>query len=227
LEGWKEFDVARRSLAVLAVQLFFVCGGVFGQNIRPNTEPPATVEKPPEPPKVPNTVAPDATGLPLDPKTYIIGAEDIINIKVWRETEFTGAKGVRPDGKITMPLVGDIQAAGLTPARLADQLKQALSTYLKEPEIEVDVIQVNSKRYTITGGVGRPGPYPLVTARTVFEAINDAGGFREFANKSHITVLRADGTRLFFNYDKYVKGKKDPKNVNVLLENGDTVYVKE
>jgi polysaccharide biosynthesis/export protein len=219
--------VPRRSLAVLAVQLFFLCGGIFGQNIRPNTEPPAIAEKPPAAPLVPSSVSPDATGLPLDPKIYIIGSEDIISIKVWREPEFTGAKGVRPDGKITMPLVGDIQAAGLTPKRLADQLTQALSTYLKEPEIEVDVIQVNSKRYTITGGVNRPGPYPLVTARTVFEAINDAGGFREFANKKHITILRANGSRVFFNYDEYVKGKKDPKNVNLLLENGDTIYIKE
>jgi polysaccharide export outer membrane protein len=180
----------------------FLCGGVFGQATRPNSTPPPAVEKPPEAPKVPNALSPDATSLPLDPHTYMIGAEDILSIRVWREQDFTGIKGVRPDGKITMPLIGDIQASGLTPARLAEQLKQALKTYLKDPEIEVDVIQVNSKRYTITGGVNRPGPYPLVTAKHVFEAINDAGGFREFANK----------------------GKK---NVNVLLENGDTIVVKE
>lgn len=220
----KEFEVARTSLAVLAVEVVLSCA-IYAQDR--TVSPPITVEKPPEAPKVPSQVAPDATGLPLDPKTYIIGAEDIISIKVWREPEFTGAKGVRPDGKITMPLVGDLQAAGLTPARLADQLKQALSSYLKEPEIEVDVIQVNSKRYTITGGVNRPGPYPLVTAKHVFEAINDAAGFREFANKTHIKILRADGTTLEFNYVKYIKNPKDPKNVNVLIEPGDTIYVKE
>jgi polysaccharide export outer membrane protein len=185
------------------------------------------VEKPPEAPKVPNSLPPDATSLPLDPHTYMIGAEDILSIRVWREQDFTGIKGVRPDGKITMPLIGDIQASGLTPARLADQLKEALKTYLKDPEIEVDVIQVNSKRYTITGAVNRPGPYPLVTAKHVFDAINDAGGFREFANKGKIRILRADGTILFFNYDKFINGSKDKKNVNVLLENGDTIVVKE
>ena len=219
--------MARRSLAVLAVHLVVLGGALFAQENHAIPSPPPAAEKPPESPKVPSTLAPDNTGLPLDPRTYIIGPEDIIAIKVWREAEFTGAKGVRPDGKITMPLIGDVQASGLTPARLADQLKQALSTYLKEPEIEVDVIQVNSKRYTISGGVNRPGPYPLVTPKHVFDAINDAGGFHEFANRSKIRILRADGTILFFNYDKFVNGKKDPKNVNVLLENGDTIYVKD
>jgi polysaccharide biosynthesis/export protein len=218
--------LAPRSLALLALQLAIAAGAMVAQDGRPTSTPPI-VEKPPEAPKVPPALAPDSTGLPLDPKTYIIGPEDIIAIKVWREQEFSGAKGVRPDGKITMPLIGDIQASGLTPSRLAIQLKEALKGYLNEPEIEVDVIQVNSKRYTITGGVNRPGPYPLVTAKHVFEAINDAGGFHEFAKRSDITIIRADGTRLKFNYDKFVKGKKDPKNVNVQLENGDTIYVKE
>lgn len=205
----------------------FLGGGVFAQSSRPNSGPPATVEKPPSAPITPTQLAPDSTSLPLDPHTYIIGAEDIISVRVWREPDFTGVKGVRPDGKITMPLVGDIQAAGLTPTRLTEQLKEALKSYLKDPEIEVDVMQVNSKRYTITGGVKRPGPYPLVTAKHVFEAVNDAGGFLEFANKSKIRILRADGTILFFNYDKFINGNKDKKNVNVLLENGDTIVVKE
>jgi polysaccharide export outer membrane protein len=209
------------------LQLVFSGGAIFAQENHAIPGPPPVAEKPPEAPKVPPALAPDSTGLPLDPRVYIIGPEDIIAIKVWREPEFTGAKGVRPDGKITMPLIGDIQASGLTPALLAKQLKEALNTYLKEPEIEVDIIQVNSKRYTITGGVNRPGPYPLVTAKHVFEAINDAGGFHEFANKKKVRILRADGTMLYFNYEKFADGKKDPKNVNVLLENGDTIYVKE
>jgi len=190
------------------------------------TAPPA-VEKPPEAPKVPSSVPADTTPLPLDPKTYVIGAEDILNVRVWREPDFTGAKGVRPDGKITMPLVGDLQAAGLTPSRLGDQLKEALKNYIRDPEIEVDVIQVNSKRYTITGGVNRPGAYPLVAPTTVFEAINNAGGFREFAKETDVIVMRSNGDRLHFNYKKFVKGSKDKKNVNIPLENGDTVLVKE
>lgn len=217
--------MARRRVALLAATLVVSWGAVFAQPTRPTNTPPPPDKL--EAPKVPSQLAPDTTGLPLDPKTYVIGAEDIIAIKVWREPEFTGAKGVRPDGKITMPLIGDIQASGLTPARLAEQLKDALKTYLKEPEIEVDVIQVNSKRYTITGGVNRPGPYPLVTAKHVFEAINDAGGFHEFANQKDIIVIRTDGTRLHFNYKEFIKGNKDKKNLNILLENGDTIIVKE
>ncbi|HTS77301.1 MAG TPA: polysaccharide biosynthesis/export family protein [Bryobacteraceae bacterium] len=166
--------------------------------------------------------------MPIDPKTYVIGAEDILNIRVWRENDFSGPRGVRPDGKITMPLVGDLQASGLTPARLADQIKQALSSNLKDPEVEVDVIQVNSKKYNMAGGVNRPGPYPMVTPVTVFQAINNAGGFKDFANQKDIIVLRADGkTRLKFNYKDFVKHGENKKNVNVLLENGDTVLVKE
>ena len=215
-----------RRLAVLAALTIFLCGGLRAQS-RASNPPSSEDSKPPEAPKVPSSLSADATALPLDPKTYVIGAEDILSIRVWREPDFTGPKGVRPDGKITMPLVGDLQAAGLTPARLGDQLKQALSSYLKDPEVEVDVIQVNSKRYTITGAVNRPGAYPLVSAKRVFEAVNDAGGFREFANKKDIIILRADGARLHFNYDKFVKGNKDKKNDNVLLESGDTVLVKE
>ena len=219
--------MARRSLAVLVAQLTFASAAIFAQGSRPNSTPPPPAESPEGPPRTPPSLAADTTGLPLDPKTYVIGPEDIIAVKVWREAEFTGAKGVRPDGKITMPLIGDVQAAGLTPARLADQLKQALATYLKEPEIEVDILQVNSKRYTITGGVNRPGPYPLVTSKTVFQAINDAGGFHEFAKQTDIIIIRADGTRLHFNYKEFLKGNKNPKNKNVPIEPGDTIVIKE
>ncbi len=154
----------------------------------------------------------------------MIGAEDILKITVWRDPELSGIKGVRPDGKITMPLIGDLQASGLTPDRLTAQLKQSLSEYVKEPEITVEVIQVNSKRYNVAGEVNRPGPYPLVVQKTVFEAINDAGGFREFADQKHIKILRKDGTRLEFNYKEFVSGKHPEKNV--VIENGDTILVK-
>jgi polysaccharide biosynthesis/export protein len=221
--------VSGKRLAVLAALTILSCGAGFSQqSASANATAPAAVEKPPEAPKVPSSVSPDTTALPIDPKTYVIGAEDILNIRVWRENDFSGPRGVRPDGKITMPLVGDLQASGLTPARLADQIKQALSSNLKDPEVEVDVIQVNSKKYNMAGGVNRPGPYPMVTPVTVFQAINNAGGFKDFANEKDIIILRADGkTRLKFNYKDFVKHGENKKNVNVLLENGDTVLVKE
>lgn len=217
--------MVRRSLAVLvALEIFGLTAGAQQQQQNPNNNPPPSAPEKNEAPKVPSTLAPDATGLPIDPKTYVIGPEDILSVKVWREQDFTGPKGVRPDGKITMPLIGDVQAAGLTPLRLADQLKQALSEYVKQPDVTVEVLQVNSKKFSITGEVNRPGTYPLVVATKVFDALNSAGGFRDFANTSDILIIRTGGKRFHFNYKAFLKGKKLDENIE--LENGDTVVVK-
>jgi polysaccharide export outer membrane protein len=220
--------VVCRSLAVLAAVVFLLViptEMALGQvPVRPPADAPPPAAEKVEAPKVPMTVSADSTGLPLDPKIYVIGPEDIINIKIWREEQLSGAKGVRPDGKITLPLIHDVQAAGLTPERLAAQLKQALEEFVKNPDVVVEVLQVNSKRFQIQGEVSRPGMFPLVTAVHVFDAVGMAGGFREFANKKDIVILRADGTRLKFNYNEFVKGKKQDQNI--LIQNGDTVLVK-
>ncbi len=180
-----------------------------------------------EAPKVPSNLPPDATGLPVDPKSYIIGPEDIIRISIWREPDLSKVAQVRPDGKITMNLIGDYQAAGLTPERLASQLKEAYSPKLLQPEISVEMIQINSKRFSIVGGVNRPGTFPLIMPIKVFEALTQSGGFRDFADKKHIKILRADGTILEFNYNDFVKGKKKAQDQNVFLQNGDTIVVKD
>jgi polysaccharide export outer membrane protein len=216
--------VVRRRLAVLvALNIFTFVAGAQQTTNPTNTPPPPAPEKN-EAPKVPSALPADSTGLPIDPKTYVICAEDILSIKVWREQDFTGPKGVRPDGKITMPLIGDVQAAGLTPLRLADQLKQALSEYVKQPDVSVEVLQVNSKKYTITGEVNRPGAYPLVVALKVFDAINNAAGFRDFAKKSDVLIIRSDGQRFHFNYEAFLKGKKIEQNIEI--KSGDTIYVR-
>ncbi len=135
------------------------------------------------PKTIPGSAA-DPVGIPgIDGRTYVIGAGDIIYVKVWRENDFTGPEAVRPDGKITLPLIGDVQAAGLTPENLAGQLTEKLSQYINKPEITVTLSQVNSKKFSITGGVNRPGTYPLVTPIKVSQALNVGGGFRDFANK--------------------------------------------
>jgi polysaccharide export outer membrane protein len=215
-------DLVAKGIAVLPA-LFLVAGLGLAQ-----TKPIATSKPdlagPPEAVKVPQSVPADTVGLPIDPKSYVIGPEDILRIAVWREVDLSGVKGVRPDGKITMPLIGDLQAAGLTPDRLTAQLKTALMEYIKQPDITVEVIQVNSKSYSITGGVNRPGRYPLVVSKTIFDAINDAAGFKEFANQKHIVVLRGS-KRLEFNYKEFVGGKHPEKNI--VLENGDTILVKD
>jgi polysaccharide export outer membrane protein len=187
------------------------------------TQQPPTPEKPPEAPKtLPNSLTPDsATGAPVDPKTYVIGPEDVLYISVFHEGELTRAASVRPDGKITMPLIGDLQAAGLTPERFSAQMKQALSSFIHNPDVTITVAQVNSKRYTVAGEVNRPGPYPLVLPTKVFDALSGVG-FRDFANKRKIVIIRGD-KRIRFNYLDVLHGKH--LDTNILLEPGDTVYV--
>ncbi len=162
------------------------------------------------------------TSVAVDPKSYVIGAQDILMIRVWREQDFTGAYPVRPDGKITIPLVGDVQASGLTPERLGEQLKQALSAYINAPDVSVSLQTVNSKKFFITGEVNRPGEYSLATPTKVFDALSNAGGFHDFANKKKIIIIRGSD-RLKFNYQDILRGKSLEQNI--LLENGDTIVV--
>jgi polysaccharide export outer membrane protein len=218
--------MTRQRLAVLAAAFTVIGATANAQNNKPiaTPAPESTVN---EAPKVPTAVNPDATGLPIDPKSYVIGAEDILKISIWREPDLSKMVGVRPDGKITMNLIGDVQAAGLTPERLGAQLREAYSEKVRNPEITVEVIQVNSKHYSIAGGVNRPGMFPLVVPLTVFEALNLAGGFREFANKTKIRIIHADGKIVFFNWAGYTKGDKKARAQNITLVPGDTIVVKE
>src|SRR5258708_11703550 len=165
---------------------------------------------------------PDLNPPSVDPRTYSIGTGDILFVRVWREMDFTGPYTVRPDGKITIPLVGDVQAAGLTPERLGDQLKQALGDYLNNPDVSVSLQQVNSKKYFITGEVARPGEYTLVAPTRVFDALANASGFRDFANRKRIVIIRG-AERIKFNYLDVLKGKDLEQNI--FVENGDTIVV--
>jgi polysaccharide export outer membrane protein len=135
-------------------------------------------------------IAKPDSGVAVDPKTYVIGAQDVLSIKVWREQDFTGLYTVRPDGKITLPLIGDVQATGLTPERLGEQLKQGLSNYINSPDVSVGLQTVGSKKFYITGEVNRPGEYVLAIPTKVFDALSNSGGFRDFANKKKIIIIR-------------------------------------
>jgi polysaccharide export outer membrane protein len=219
--------MTRQKITVLAAVLSFASAIGVAQTNRPNnnTPPPPATDKV-EAPKPPSSIGPDTTTLPIDPKSYVIGPEDILKITFWREDGLSKAVGVRPDGKISMTFIGDVQAAGLTPERLTAQLKDAYKETVKNPEILVELLQVNSKHYSIAGGVNRPGTYPLVLPTTVFEALNQAGGFKEFANKKDIKILR--GTEiLHFSWDGYTKGDKKARAQNIPMMPGDTIIVKE
>lgn len=164
---------------------------------------------------------------PVKPDSYVIGAEDILSINVWKEQEVSRQVPVRPDGMISLPLLGDVKAAGLTPLQLQDQLTTELKKYISDPQVTVIVTQVNSLSFNVVGEVLKPGYYPLTRRMTVLDAIALAGGFRDFAKVKKIYVLRteADGkqVRLPFNYKNVVKGKNS--NQNIELEPRDTLVV--
>jgi polysaccharide biosynthesis/export protein len=187
----------------------------------PAPDPPS----PPEAPKVNPTAAdPNGTlGTGVDPNAFLIGPQDLLFIEVFGQPRFTRPVAVRLDGKITMPFVGDMQAAGLTPNKLRDQLKEALGDQIINPIVDVSVTQVNSQKYTISGEVYRPGAYPLTGPTHVFDALTSAGGFKEFANKKKIRIVRGK-ERLYFNYQDFLKTGKNPET-NILLQNGDTIVV--
>jgi len=173
-----------------------------------------------------NAEAATAPAKPHD-DTFIIGVDDVLAVNVWKETEVSRSVPVRSDGKISLPLVGEVQAAGETPHQLELAIAKRLQSYISEPEVTVIVQQINSQKFNILGQVTKPGFYSLVNSPTVLDAIAMAGGFRDFAKKKSIYVLRQnpDGTttRLPFNYKDVIQGKNATQNVK--LQPHDTVYV--
>jgi polysaccharide biosynthesis/export protein len=159
---------------------------------------------------------------PVDPNSYVIGPEDVIKIQVWREGELSGVHAVRPDGKITLPLIGDIQAGGQTPDQLKQAVVKGLSEVVVNPLVYIAVVQVNSKRYYITGEVNKTGQFQMITPITVMEALSLAGGFREFANTKKVLIWRK-GKLIRFNYKEVLEGKNLEQNI--LIEPGDQIVV--
>ncbi len=161
-------------------------------------------------------------GAPVDPNTFILGPEDVIQIRVWREPDVSGEYAIRPDGKVTMPLIGEVSAAGMTPKQLTAHVAEKLAKFINSPEVFVIVREVRSKKYLVSGEVNRPGSYPLVTPTTVVEAIVNAGGFRDFANRKKIVIMRGK-ERIKFNYVDVIKGKGD--GLAMKVEPGDHIFV--
>ncbi|WP_162472874.1 polysaccharide biosynthesis/export family protein [Luteitalea pratensis] len=177
--------------------------------------------------------APPGSGTPTEPSVttepgFTIGPEDVLAIHVWREADVSVEVTVRTDGMITMPLIRDVKAAGLTPNDLADHIQTALREFVTDASVTVILKQMNSRKVFITGEVAKPGVYPLRSTVTVMQFIALAGGLTEFADANEITVLRvADGktTTLKVPYKDIAKGKR--VEMNVVLEPGDTVVVPE
>ena len=172
------------------------------------------------------TVETTAAVKPHD-NSFVIGNDDVLAINVWKEPDISRSIPVRSDGKISLPLVGEVEAAGQTPLKLEKEIASRLKNYIEEPEVTVIVQQINSQKFNILGQVTKPGSYSLTNGTTVLDAIALAGGFRDFAKRKSIYVLRQnpDGTqaRLPFNYKDVIKGQNPAQNVK--LQPRDTIVV--
>jgi len=161
-----------------------------------------------------------------DDPNYRIGPLDVLDVSVWKEPEVSRQVPVRPDGKISLPLLSDVQAAGLTPAELSAQITAGLERFMTEPQVTVIVAEINSQRIYMLGEVARAGAYVLLPGMTVLQALSNAGGVTPFSNLKNIHVLRQENgkqTKLFFNYKDVLNGKHTEQNIE--LKPGDTIVV--
>jgi len=211
----------RRGLQVLA--LFVLASvGVFAQSDRPAGQPAPAAD-------TSKHTAEPGTAIKNAPSddSYVIGANDVLAINVWKEPDVSRSVPVRSDGKISLPLVGELQASGQTPRQLEQEISKRLQSYISEPEVTVIVTDSKSQKVNILGMVARPGTYLLTSSTTVLDAVALAGGFKDFAKQKSIYVLRQapDGTqkRMPFNYKDVIKGKNPEQNIR--LQAGDTVVI--
>ena len=218
-KSWRVRLIILLTCAVLCPRLWAQAGDAAGQTNNTGAGTPAA-------PKTSTDPGPVAQVKPHD-DTFVIGADDVLAISVWKEPDVSRVVPVRSDGKISLPLAGEVQAGGTTPRQLEKTIAAKLQSYISEPEVTVIVQQINSQKFNILGLVARPGAYPLTNSATVLDAIALAGGFRDFAKQKSIYILRQgpDGsqTRIPFNYKDVIKGKNVEQNIK--LRPRDTVVV--
>ena len=222
--------VLRPSSFVLACALgVSTATSALAQQPAPSQAPQPAVSAPPVsvPPAAPapaSVVTPPA-GLVV-PADYVIGPDDILSVVVWRDKEMSADVVVRPDGRVTLPLVSDVTAGGLTPEQLRDRIREEAAKYVEDPNVTVVVKQINSRKVFIMGLVGRPGAYPLSGAITVLQMLSLAGGVNEFADDKKILIMRTENGKqraMKFNLRDVKKGKNLQQNIE--LKPGDTIVV--
>ena len=197
-----------------------------GSSQQPGASSPQAASAPPQAAGSSEAQTPPAAPPPGVGPSYIIQPGDVLEIQVWKEQEISKTVPVRPDGKISLPLINDVQAAGLNASQLTAELSERFKKFISEPQVTVIVTQVNSQRIYVMGEVLRGGTYPLLPGMTVLQGLSDAGGFTPFANPKKIYVLRDQGgkqAKLPFDYNGVVKGRKPEENVPLLA--GDTIVV--
>jgi polysaccharide biosynthesis/export protein len=214
-----------------SVNKSWVCAGVvwaaFAATVLAQTpqqqNPPA--QQKPAPGGQRGAAPPVAGGVEL-PADYVIGADDVLIVVFWRDKDMTSEVVVRPDGKITLPLINEIDAANLTPDQLRDKITAAATKYMEDPTVSVVVKTINSRKVCITGAVAKPACYPLTQSMTVMQLIATAGGLQEFADSKNIIITRMQNgqqTAFPFNYKDFTKRKNLKQNIE--LRPGDTVVV--
>ena len=219
-----------RSIATLLVPLFALTAApaLCGQAPAPS-KPASTSPAPSSATPLPGSNAASAPAVPKGvqvPADYVIGPEDVLTIVFWREKELSSDVIVRPDGQISLPLIQDVQAAGLTPEQLRDSITKTAERFVEDPNVTVVVKDINSRRVFITGQVAKPGPYNIASPMTVLQLIAFAGGLLEYADEEHILIMRVEKDNpvsYSFNY-KELTQRKNLKQ-NILLKPGDTVIV--
>jgi polysaccharide biosynthesis/export protein len=170
---------------------------------------------------------PASSAIPANDTSYKIGPQDVLRIDVWKEPEVTrNGLPVRPDGKISLPLLNDVQAAGLSPLELSNVVTEGLKKFMNNPQVTVTVLDINSRRVYVTGEVSHSGAFPLLPNMTVLQALTTAGSFTPFARTKGIYVLRNEGGKQVkypFNYKEVIKGNHPEQNIE--LRSGDTIVV--
>jgi polysaccharide export outer membrane protein len=190
----------------------------------PQPQKPATPGQPPA-----SVTNPPAVAHPTDvyvPGNYVIGPDDVLGVVFWKDKEMSADVRVRPDGRIALPLINEVQAAGLTPEDLQNKLTEESKKFMEDASITVVIREINSLKVFITGEVTKPGVYPLTASMSVMQLLSVAGGLKEYANAKNITIMRNQGgkqTSLKFNYKEVAAGKNLKQNIE--LKPGDTVVV--
>ena len=169
------------------------------------------------------TAPPAAVGAPSN--TYVIGPSDVLSITVWKEPTLSSSLLVRPDGMISLPLLGDVLATGLTPLQLADQIASKLKKFVQDPNVSVVVSQIHSKIVYLLGEVGKKGPIEMTPGMTVLEAIGSAGGLTDYANAKKIYILRNEGGKNEKIPVRYKQALKGDRSLDLVLKSGDTIVV--
>jgi polysaccharide export outer membrane protein len=210
------------NLIILAVYL----GSFFGHGMMKQAEvPPTQTSQPAQTPPAAQTAQTPAATPGLTADSYVIGAADVLTVTVWKEPTLSGSILVRPDGMISLSLLGDVQASGMSPTQLADQISTKLKKYIQDPNVSVVVSQIHSKVVYMLGEVSKKGPVEMAPGMTLLEAISSAGGLTDFANKKKIYILRTESgsqQRIPVRYKEALKGDG---TLNLPLKPGDTIVV--